>query len=150
MPSSYTPQQKAQISQFVGFTSTKDSVAAKVSPKLSNVSGCLTLSSAPSCCVSFESLSEFGRGDRLTVLLHAAPQISRMERGGSNRRVRISFSISVPLQHIQNIDWKNPRRMLSRNLGHSPHRLASTLYRARWFVSGRQWLGRSNGRNHKS
>lgn len=29
MPSSYTPQQKAQISQFVGFTSTKDSVAAK-------------------------------------------------------------------------------------------------------------------------
>lgn len=39
MPSSYTPQQKAQISQFVGFTSTKDSVAAKVRSKLSNLWG---------------------------------------------------------------------------------------------------------------
>ncbi|KAK3166724.1 hypothetical protein OEA41_009849 [Lepraria neglecta] len=29
MPSSYTPQQKGAIAQFVGFTSTKDSVAAK-------------------------------------------------------------------------------------------------------------------------
>ena len=104
MPSSYTPQQKAQISQFVGFTSTKDSVAAKVSPKLSNISGCLTLSPAPSCSLSLESLSELGKGDRLTALLHAAPQISRMERGGSNRRVCISFSISISLQHIQNIE----------------------------------------------
>jgi len=30
MPSSYTPSQKAAIAQFAGFTSTKDSAAAKV------------------------------------------------------------------------------------------------------------------------
>ena len=138
MPSSYTPQQKAQISQFVGFTSTKDSVAAKVSSRLSNISGCLTLSPAPSYCVSLTLLSEFGKGDRLTAILHAAPQISRMESGGSNRRVCISFSISVPLQYIQNIDWNTPRRILSRNLGHSPHRLAPLLYWTCPFVSGRQ------------
>ena len=138
MPSSYTPQQKAQISQFVGFTSTKDSVAAKVSPKLSDIFGCFTLPPALFCCVSLESLSEFGKGDRLTFLLHAAPQISRMEFGGSNRRVCIPFFISIALQYIQNIDWKNPRRILSRDLGHSPHRLASLLYRSCRFVSGRQ------------
>ena len=31
MPSAYTASQKAAIAQFVGFTSAKDSVAAKVS-----------------------------------------------------------------------------------------------------------------------
>ena len=30
MPSSYTPSQKSAISQFVGFTQVKDSLAAKV------------------------------------------------------------------------------------------------------------------------
>ena len=43
MPSSYTPQQKALISQFVGFTSTKDSVAAKVRSNLSHFSHGLSL-----------------------------------------------------------------------------------------------------------
>ena len=47
MPSSYTPQQKAQIAQFVNFTSSKDSVAAKVRSKLREISGCITSIAAP-------------------------------------------------------------------------------------------------------
>lgn len=68
MPSSYTPQQKVHISQFVGFTSTKDSVAAKVSPSLDNISWALTLTLnatflVPAGSGLFRRLLDLGKSD---------------------------------------------------------------------------------------
>ena len=53
MPASYTPQQKAAIAQFVGFTSTKDSVAAKVRSDLDRPSlGFACQAAASTVCTS--------------------------------------------------------------------------------------------------
>ena len=112
MPSSYTPQQKAQISQFVGFTSTKDSVAAKVRSSLSTISRGLTstvkclICSTCLLCVILTTIRLWQ--ERLTdIFLCAASQISRMEPGASNRFVCISFSSSILLHYFPAHDWRN-------------------------------------------
>ena len=91
MPSSYTPQQKGLIAQFVGFTSVKDSVAAKVIPDLSHL---VLTCSLPGCSyynlhllvasANVVLLSSLGKNDWLTGCPMSRP--SKLMDGMSKRQ----------------------------------------------------------------
>lgn len=86
MPSTYTPQQKGLITQFVGFTSTKDSVAAKVrSPQMY----------IPTDLLHTEDSSNISVGKSDLLILLPEPQVSRMEPRASTRYVCISTFLIV-------------------------------------------------------
>lgn len=94
MPSAYTPSQKGAIAQFVSFTSTKDSVAAKVPLSFSR-----SFTSKNPRSILFLCL-ERGKGHhwqerRLTCLPVPATEIAWLERRASCRCVCIHFRLST-------------------------------------------------------